>query len=80
MKLADTADRRTFTPWAALAVAVAICLHQCHFTLSLMHPESFRMMLNHRCGRVLAGTFLWAGFETVLAFELRLKHPAEVAA
>ncbi len=51
--------------WCAVAVALAICMHQRHFTVSLAHPQSFVLMLRHKCGMVMAGSAAWAAAETL---------------
>ncbi len=82
MTLSSPDDQRTYGSWAALLVGIAICRHQRHFVLSLAHPETFRLMLRHRCGDVLATAALWALLETALA-TLRRVHrmrPARLSA
>ena len=49
--------------FGAVAVALAICFHQRHFTVSLAHPLSFVLMLRHKCGMVMAGSVFWALLE-----------------
>ncbi len=72
MTASNSADRRTVLAWLAFAIAVAICAHQRHFTLSLEHPDSFRVMLTHRCGDVFAAASLSAICETMMAFYRRM--------
>ncbi len=80
MTLSRSDDQRTCLSWAALLVGVAICVHQRHFTLSLAHPATFRVMLHHRCGDVLTAAFLWAMVETLLATGRRVSRSAQLNA